>query len=251
MSIPQQPFRMQNQRQATRPPAEPRYDEDGNEIIQELSYDTSFVIPRVHNRTPTVPPVGLYIVRLTGVFKETDNRFNPDVDRLRFDFTMLHVIDSEDPRKAAEFVNSIVHGWCNNTMGPKATLRAWGEAILQRQFEDDEQSDISEWIGKVVKATYVSYMKENGQQGVKLSHLSPYIPDDATRQVARQPAGAAPAPRPAAASPNPASRQSPVASRQRQQAPRPPQDDGIGDDGVSNAFDGDPNDDPWGPTPTR
>jgi hypothetical protein len=169
------------QDQRPQPTAQPMYDQQGNqigvEIAQELSYDTNFRISKVHNRTATVPPPGLYIIAVNGVYKEAENRFNPDVERLRFDFLVEHVIDSEDPRRSAEFVGQVVHGWANNTMGPKATLRAWAEALLQRLMDDDDELQVADLIGKQAKATYINYTKENGSPGVKLSNLAPYRPE--------------------------------------------------------------------------
>jgi hypothetical protein len=222
------------------------YDEQGRqigvEIQQELSYDTNFRIPRVHNRTATVPPPGLYIVTVNGIFKEAENRFNPDVDRLRFDFLVEHVIDSEDPRRSAEFVGNVVHGWVNSTMGPKATLRAWAEALLQRFMDDDDELEVADLIGKQAKATYINYTKENGSPGVKLSNLAPYRPEPQAQQAPRQQVA-------------PQQRQQPQSQPNPQrQVPPPRQDQRTVDAEIGAAFDGptdDDYDDPWAPIKPR
>jgi hypothetical protein len=238
---------VQDQRQ--QPKAMPMYDQDGNEvgveIGNELSYDTNFKIPKVHNRTATVPPPGLYVVAVNGIFKEAENRFNPDVDRLRFDFLVQHVIDSEDPRRSAEFVGQVVHGWANSTMGPKATLRAWAEALLQRFMDDDDELQVADLIGKQAKATYINYTKENGSPGVKLSNLAPYRPEP---QAPRE----AP-PRGQSVSPQQARPQQQQPQRQASR-PQAPRDEVELEAAISDAFDGtadDDYDDPWAPIKQR
>lgn len=242
----QPPYRIQDQGRSAPVTQRPMYDRDGNEVGVEiggdLSFDTSFTLSRVHNRTPTVPPPGLYVVTLNGIFKETENRFNPDVDRLRFDFLVNHVIDSSDPRKADEFVDSVIHGWVNNTMGPKATLRAWAEALLQRSFDADDQLQPADLIGKQAKATYTAYVKDNGQPGVKLSNLAPYQPAVAPPSRS-QPARPQPASRTTSSTFVPGvERLAPSPAPQR--PARPVDDDPAINEAISDAFDG-PAADPW------
>lgn len=201
---------------------------DEDAAPRELSYEPVTELPPVHNRQPTVPPIGLYVVRLEGIYRETENRYNPEYERMRFDWVLLGIIDSNDGRKAQEFIGQTVHSWCNKTMGPSATLRRWSEALLQRQLEDEEQVPIAELIGKVVKASYVAYEKSNGTPGVKLGALSPYVPDQVPPSRS--------APGPAAARPNP-QRQAPPPQR-RQPAPALTQDE-I-DARLDEAFDGAP-----------
>jgi hypothetical protein len=168
---PGRPFRMPRE---DPPDFDPDLMDDDDGPRRPLSYNEDFELPPVHNRQPTVPPVGVYIVQVDNIYMEEENRYNPDMARLRFEWRVLKVIDADDRAKADSFVNQIVHSWCNMTMGPKATLRAWSETLLQRTFEDEEQPDKRDLIGKIARASYVEYTKANQEKGVKLGNLSAY-----------------------------------------------------------------------------
>jgi hypothetical protein len=195
----------------------PDYDDDpiGGDDEQPrkpLSYNEDFELPPVHNRQPTVPPVGVYIVQVDNIYMEEENRYNPDMARLRFEWRVLKIIDSVDRAKADGFLNQIVHSWCNMTMGPNSTLRGWSETLLGRVLEDEEKPDKRELIGAMGRASYVEYTKANKEKGVKLGNLSAYKrPEQPARPASAQEMSGRPQPSAVRTAP----------SRQPAPAPRP------------------------------
>jgi hypothetical protein len=125
-------------------------------------------------------PAGLYVVKLAAI--EPDDRPSKfgDTPRAKFTFEVESIIDSQEKKVARKAISEGVTltGWCNLTMGRKATMRGWIEALAGRPLQSGERIEPKTLIGKKAKATLVTYDREDGSEGVKLGALAPVAADD-------------------------------------------------------------------------
>jgi hypothetical protein len=134
-------------------------------------------LPRVHNRRAVEAPVGLYVLELVAMVREKESRYDEYI-RIRFEFRVVSVIDAQDRAAATALIGEIIQGWANLTMGPKSTMRAWSEALLDRALDEDEQPRKTDLIGRLCKGTVVPHQREDGNKTTKLKTLLPYVGDE-------------------------------------------------------------------------
>ena len=188
MSQRQQPYRAdyRTQQQAARRDDSSYPDED------TAVEDDTWEIPPVHNRQGVAAPVGFYVGQLESMKRETKTRFT-DYLRIRFDFRVLAVISARDRVKAKEVEGQIISGWANLTMGPRSTMRAWSEALLDKQLDEDEQPGKADLLGRMCEISIVPHETEQGEATTKIGALTPYRPAelDQDQKPAARPAAKA------------------------------------------------------------
>lgn len=136
----------------------------------------TFSLPKANNVEFTLVPPGLYVMRL----KEMQGGIpgNPDFadkdgnvkNRVRWVFTIEDVIDAVD-EDADEFIGEEFWAFTSETMGRKATMRAWVEALLGREVEEDDDLTNDDLVGKTARCTVIHYQKMNGDTGHKISSM--------------------------------------------------------------------------------
>lgn len=145
----------------------------------------TFTIPVANNSSGMPWPAGLYEITCTGI--EPDDRVSKfgDTPRVKFSFSVDKVIritpvadqalNAENRAKAqkAKAEGADLVGWCNLTMGRKATMRSWIEALLGRQLANGEGVNPSDVIGKRAEATLETYTGDDGSEKVKIGSLAP------------------------------------------------------------------------------
>jgi hypothetical protein len=146
-------------------------------------------------------PAGEYVMLLKDIEEAEVSTFNPDVQRLKFIFTVqsVEVVDvypdgvDWDDDAMEEFDQSLVGNehwaWCSNKMGGNSTLRGWLTGMMGRTLEKLEVPEPTQFIGKPYKVTlgmkpYV--IQQSGASGEKFDILT-IKPYKAPRQRTRTP----------------------------------------------------------------
>lgn len=123
----------------------------------------SFTLPAATDATYEQCPIGLYVFKLKHLERgiQGDPRFG-EGERVKWVFDIERVIDANeneptrdnpDPRSIEDWVGEEFWGFTSLSMGKKATMRGWAEALLGRTLEEKEQLNAGELIGKRAKAT--------------------------------------------------------------------------------------------------
>lgn len=131
----------------------------------------SFTLPTANDTEFQLVPPGLYVFRL----KEMEGGIpgNPefgDKPRVRWVFTIEDVIDADDD-EADEFIGQEFWAFTSETMGKKATMRAWVEALIGRTVTEDDEITSDDLIGQRARCTVSHYEKMNGSQGHKITSM--------------------------------------------------------------------------------
>lgn len=148
----------------------------------------SFALPKPSNQDFRLTPPGLYLMKLKSM-EETDGvdfTTQQPTKRMRWIFSIERVIDSNEPEEAEELVGEEFWAWTSITMGRKATMRAYVEALLGRPVEPDEEITTDDLLGKRLKATVAHYQKQNGETGSKISGVVPYKAKTVARAAAAE-----------------------------------------------------------------
>jgi hypothetical protein len=133
-------------------------------------------LPKATNTDFVQTPAGVYRMKL----KDMEEREQPSYDdptvtetRVQWTFEIEDVVSGDD--KCEDFIGQEFWAWTSKTMGRKAKMREWAEALVGRPIDDDEELDPSQdLLGRRVVATVVAYIKMNGQPGTKLGSVAPY-----------------------------------------------------------------------------
>lgn len=132
----------------------------------------SFALPKVSNSTGASIPEGLYGVTLKEMQKEhvEDGPYGPQ-DRVKWIFTVNEVIDANDD-EAEQKVGEELWAFTSLSMGKKAKMRAFAEALLGRALDEDEEIGTADLIGRRAKANVIPHTKQDGTQTTKLGTLT-------------------------------------------------------------------------------
>lgn len=139
--------------------------------------------PKASSGSGERTPAGEYLTTLKEIVNEGPGQHNPNVERLKFVFTINAVsqvdeypdsVDPDDEDATEEFEGALVgrdhFEWVNFTMGPNATLRQWLSWMLGKPVEDSV--DESAVLGKQYRITigWKNYViQSTGQSGSKLT----------------------------------------------------------------------------------
>lgn len=133
----------------------------------------SFTIPPATNNAGTAIPVGLYTVRLKALEHsyQEEGPFGPG-DRVKWIFTVEQVIDSDD-EDAESKVGEELWAYTSLSMGRKAKMRGYVEALMGRTLEDGEGIAPEDLIDRRAKASVVPHERQDGTMTTKVGSLLP------------------------------------------------------------------------------
>lgn len=117
---------------------------------------------------------GLYLASLKHIGepeKKTSEKYGDSV-QVRLVWLIEGVLDDEEDNE--EFIGEEVWDFCTWSTGKKAKLRARIDALLGRPFEDDEDLNVDDVLGKRVKLNVEHYTKGNGDTGQKVASALAY-----------------------------------------------------------------------------
>lgn len=151
-----------------------------------MSLEADFQIPPASNSKEFPWPIGRYICRLDVLAKEKPTQFTKEDDppRIRFEMTVVGVIDSDDRRKARDLMRAgeKMLAWTPLNMGPRAWFRLWAEALLGRELAEKEQIQINDLVQRQVKVDVSAYKVRNGpragQTAVGVQSMAKYVMDE-------------------------------------------------------------------------
>ena len=145
----------------------------------------SFALPKPTNQDFRPTPPGLFLMKLKDMERAEGRDFTTGepTERMRWIFTIERVIDCDD-EEADSLVGEEFWAWTSITMGRKAHMRAYVEALLGRPVEPEEEITSDDLLGRRLKATVAAYTKQNGEPGTKISGVVP------VKAVAPKPAAA-------------------------------------------------------------
>lgn len=136
----------------------------------------AITLPEANNSEFTGVPVGLYLVRLKAMEEQEPrpSQFHEEPQAtMRWVFVIEEVIDSND-EEAEEKVGEELWGFTSITMGKKAKMRAWSEALLGRPMADKEKVTDEMLVGKRAKATVIPHTRQDGTETTKIGSMVPY-----------------------------------------------------------------------------
>lgn len=136
----------------------------------------SFALPKVNNAEFTGIPVGFYVARLKAMEKQEarPSQFHDEPqETVKWVFTIEQVIDSNDD-DAENKVGEELWGFTSISMGRKAKMRHWAEALLGRELEEDDALAADDLIGKRAKVMVEPHTKQDGTKTTKIGSLQPY-----------------------------------------------------------------------------
>lgn len=125
----------------------------------------SFTLPTVSDATFEQCPQGLWVFRLKGMEDGIEGREEfGGRERVKWIFEIVRAIDAEEneptsenphPRSIDDWVGDEFWGFTSKPerLTPRATMRAWAEALLGREITERDTLRASDLIGKSAKAT--------------------------------------------------------------------------------------------------
>lgn len=137
----------------------------------------AFTLPKATNTEFSAIPVGLYVVRLKAMEEQEPqaSQFSDEPKAsVKWIFTIEQVIDANDEDEAEAKVGEEVWVFSSITMGKKAKMRAFAEALLGRAIDEKESITDEMLIGKRAKASIIPHTKTDGSETTKIGSLVPY-----------------------------------------------------------------------------
>jgi hypothetical protein len=126
----------------------------------------NFRIPAASNKVGAPDwPIGSYRVRLINLAPEDENKFKPEQLRIRWEFEVVAILSSLKLGEARRMMadEEIMMAWANLTMGRKAKMRQYAEALLDRELDEGEEiGDPGVLLGRECVAHVVETDKEGG-----------------------------------------------------------------------------------------
>lgn len=157
---------------------------------------STFALPAATDAAFEQCPVGLFVMRLKELERGIEG--SPEYgggERVKWVFAIERVIDANenpptrdnpDPRAIEDWIGEDIWGFTSLSMGRKAKMRAWSEALLNREIAEGEALIASDLIGKRGKVT----IGRSDTDRAKITSIIAYQP---TRAAEGKPA---PAPEP-------------------------------------------------------
>lgn len=154
-----------------------------------------FTLPPVNNSATMIAP-GYYLLTLKEMVEEPPrnpgamNRFGQEEGpRCRWVFLIDRCLEPEPTEEQEAAIGQEFWAWSSISMGRKAKMREYAQALLGRELDDGEQVADHELISKRVKTTIVEYDKESGGKGTKIGTMAPYkaLGQTATSSIRRPP----------------------------------------------------------------
>jgi hypothetical protein len=117
-----------------------------------------------------IAPEGLYVMKTTeiGDPQESEGMYGKQV-QVRLILEIQKVIHSND-EDAEDYVGEDVYAWANFAWSPNAKLRAWSEAILDTELEEDETVSSDELLDRLVLVT----IGKSKTGKLKVTDMQPY-----------------------------------------------------------------------------